>query len=345
MPRSAPSWRRMAWELLVGEPDARPCRRRRRRAARVCGRARSGLDGARRAAADARHRDRCAGAALHARDFAGRRAVLRHHPGREVRDAAAGRSVEGRRPAVERRTRTSPRAQHARRRRDRAGGRAAGGLRADDPDVPGDAPGQPGIRQARRGAHAARVDPVVARRRPRGDDAHARADCPPHRTDSRRHRGRRLVVDHDGRIERQRSDLRRGLSRTGRPDPAAPPLQTCRRRLSRGDGQSCRRRAIAALDRQLRARARGRGERELRQRILEAAVGGDRQADQAEHDRPVAHDSRRRGRRAGRRRGASGAGDRLLAGVGGAVLGRESLRSANDGATRSGPGGPDRRRC
>ena len=63
-------------------------------------------------------------------DLARRRTAVRRHSGAEVRDAEPGVGAEGRRPAVERRPRASPRAQHARRRGDRAGRRAAGRRRA-----------------------------------------------------------------------------------------------------------------------------------------------------------------------------------------------------------------------
>ena len=167
-PRSARAGGEIAWELLSESLDARACRRRGRPAARVCRRPRAGRDGAAGLPRLDEIAHRRAGPALHARRS-------RSSPGccsacipvAEVRDAAPRRRAQGRRPAVERRARAAPRAQHAGRRRDRARGRPARGLGPDDPHVPGDAPGRSRVREPGRGAHAARVDPVVARRRRR----------------------------------------------------------------------------------------------------------------------------------------------------------------------------------
>ena len=114
------------------------------------------------------------------------------------------------------------------------------------------------------------------------------------RTASRRDVGGRDVLDHDGRIEFQRSDLRRRFSGTGRTDPTAPPVQIDRGPLLRDDGQSGGGGTGADLERQPGARDGRDGQRELCPRVLEGAVGRDRPPHQAEHDRSVAHDRRRR---------------------------------------------------
>ena len=91
-----------------------------------------------------------------------RRAPLRPAAGLQVRDAAPRVGAQRRRTPLERRPRASPRAQRPRRRRDRARGRPARRLRADDPHVPGDAPGRTRLRPPRRGPDAARVDSGIA---------------------------------------------------------------------------------------------------------------------------------------------------------------------------------------
>ena len=225
-------------------------RRRLRPAARLRRRPRAGVDGARRACR-ASTRSRIdpmvllftLGVSVVAGLLFGIIPVV------EVRDAAARRRAEGRRAAVERGARASPRAQHAGRRGDRAGGRPAGRLRPDDPHVPGHAPGRSRVHEPRRGPDAARLDPRIAGRRPRADRAHAPADRRPHRAAARRHLGRHVVVDHDGRLRQQRSDLRRRL-----PGPGGriPPLRRFKwvGGLLRDDGQSRRRGPGAAVVRQ-----------------------------------------------------------------------------------------------
>ena len=77
----------------------------------------------------------------------------------------------------------------------------------------------PGLHQAGGGPDPARRHPRVADQGPGPDRADVRADGAAHRAGPRRHVGRPLLVDHDGRLRQQRPDLRRGLPHAGGAHP------------------------------------------------------------------------------------------------------------------------------
>jgi hypothetical protein len=176
--------------------------------------------------------------------------------------AAAG--AEGGRTGVERRPVAPSGAQCARGCRDRARGRAAGRLGTDDADLRGDAPGAPRLREPAGGPDGAHLDSGVTDRGSGAGRTHARTDCPADRADPRRGFGRPVHVDHDGRQQQRRPDLRGGLPHGRRSHSADPALQVDRGRLLRNDGQSGHRRTADHLERHLHARTGRRHHREPR---------------------------------------------------------------------------------
>ena len=156
---------------------------------------------------------------------------------RQVRHAR-DRGVEGGRPIVERRPGPVARAQRAGRRAGLARPGVDGRLRADDSDVHRAAPGAAGI-------HAARGRPDIPpryaggrRRRSAAGRAHLRAHRRAPGGGAGRHRGRPVVVDHDGRGRQRQLRRRRRLPGAGRPALAAVAVQELRARVFRDDGQS-----------------------------------------------------------------------------------------------------------
>ena len=144
-----------------GEPAALAVRRRRGTAARLVGGGRAADDRCRSAA------DRAAGTGRHRRHRAavhgGRRTLqrgsLRRRTGADVGRRETDRYAERRRAIRVRRAR-SPRAQHVRRGRDRAGARAAGRRRAAAPELRRVAPGRSRL-QSGADTHRQGVDPPI----------------------------------------------------------------------------------------------------------------------------------------------------------------------------------------
>ena len=116
------SWRRLTWELLSESLTLAAVGGAVGLAPRLRCAAGAQDDRSRRAAAAGGDHAGSDRRPVHGRHFACRRTALRLDPGAEVRATAPLRGAEGRRTALERRPRASPRAQHACRRRDRAGG-------------------------------------------------------------------------------------------------------------------------------------------------------------------------------------------------------------------------------